>query len=83
MLTINCKTYTFNLRIIITLLLIIMAGSPIICLEMVQALVAALPLLKHSSDYRPNFTMHDSEFEEYISSTIIILPARCYKSIFC
>lgn len=49
--------------------IVIMAGSPTTCSEMVQALVATITPLKYSADYRPYFTIHDSEFKEYTSDT--------------
>ncbi|XP_034948891.1 protein DENND6A [Chelonus insularis] len=45
--------------------IVVMAGSPKTCAEMVQALVATIAPLKYCSDYRPYFTIHDSEFKEY------------------
>ncbi|XP_003747684.1 protein DENND6A [Galendromus occidentalis] len=45
--------------------IIVMANSPCICAELVQALISLVWPLKFSSDYRPFFTIHDSEFKEY------------------
>ncbi|XP_011307173.1 protein DENND6A [Fopius arisanus] len=45
--------------------IVVMAGSPTTCAEMVQALVATIAPLKYCADYRPYFTIHDSEFKEY------------------
>ncbi|XP_043281251.1 protein DENND6A [Venturia canescens] len=45
--------------------IVVMASSPTTCAEMVQALVATIAPLKYCSDYRPYFTIHDSEFKEY------------------
>ncbi|KAK0078445.1 hypothetical protein PV325_002477 [Microctonus aethiopoides] len=45
--------------------IVVMAGAPKICADMVQALVATIAPLKYCSDYRPYFTIHDSEFKEY------------------
>ncbi|KAG7199940.1 hypothetical protein KM043_014376 [Ampulex compressa] len=45
--------------------IVVMAGSPTGCSEMVQALVAMIAPLKYCADHRPYFTIHDSEFKEY------------------
>ncbi|XP_065842120.1 protein DENND6B-like [Oscarella lobularis] len=47
----------------------IMAPSPDICSEVVQALVNSIMPLRYSSDYRPFFTIHDSEFKAYTTKT--------------
>lgn len=49
--------------------LIVMASTPDVCSELVQCLVASVWPLKFASDYRPFFTIHDSEFEEYTKKT--------------
>ena len=39
--------------------------------------------LKYAKDYRPYFTIHDSEFTEYTTKTqapFVLLPAVCYNS---
>ncbi|XP_064399646.1 protein DENND6A-like [Halichondria panicea] len=43
----------------------VMAGSPTLCANAVQALVSLIHPLKYASDYRPFFTIHDSEFKHY------------------
>lgn len=43
--------------------------SPNICSEVVLALVHCISPLKYGSDYRPFFTIHDSEFKEYTNQT--------------
>ncbi|KAF3430434.1 hypothetical protein E2986_01197 [Frieseomelitta varia] len=45
--------------------IVVMAGSPTGCSEMVQALIAMIAPLKYCADHRPYFTIHDSEFKEY------------------
>eukprot|EP00118_Oscarella_pearsei_P012620 m.94468 g.94468 ORF g.94468 m.94468 type:complete len:560 (+) comp36816_c0_seq10:64-1743(+) len=47
----------------------IMAPSPGICSEVVQALVNSIMPLRYSSDYRPFFTIHDSDFKAYTTKT--------------
>ena len=47
--------------------LIVMAPTPDACSEVVQSLVSVISPLKYSRDYRPFFTIHDSEFKEYTS----------------
>lgn len=47
--------------------LIVMAPTPDACSEVVQSLVSIISPLKYSRDYRPFFTIHDSEFKEYTS----------------
>ncbi|XP_066995986.2 protein DENND6A [Anabrus simplex] len=45
--------------------IVVMASSPTTCSEMVQALVSMVAPLMFCADYRPYFTIHDSEFKEY------------------
>ncbi|XP_015599764.1 protein DENND6A isoform X2 [Cephus cinctus] len=45
--------------------IVVMASSPTICSEMVQALTTMIIPLKYCADHRPYFTIHDSEFKEY------------------
>ncbi|KAJ9584820.1 hypothetical protein L9F63_020841 [Diploptera punctata] len=45
--------------------IVVMAGSPTTCSEMVQALVSMITPLMYCADFRPYFTIHDSEFKEY------------------
>ncbi|XP_062522247.1 protein DENND6A-like isoform X2 [Corticium candelabrum] len=47
----------------------VMASSPTICSEIVQALVNSIIPLCYCSDYRPFFTIHDSEFKAYTTKT--------------
>ncbi|XP_044576339.1 protein DENND6A [Cotesia glomerata] len=54
--------------------ILVMAGSPKTCANMVQALVAMIVPFKYCSDYRPYFTIHDSEFKEY-TSDVAVPPA--------
>ncbi|KAB7507083.1 Protein DENND6B [Armadillidium nasatum] len=44
---------------------VVMATSPTTAANMVQTLVSLISPLKYCGDYRPNFTIHDSEFKEY------------------
>ncbi|KAM4036737.1 protein DENND6B [Anomaloglossus baeobatrachus] len=49
--------------------LVIMAPSPTISSEIVLALTGCISPLKFFSDFRPYFTIHDSEFKEYTTRT--------------
>ncbi|KAM4602306.1 protein DENND6B, partial [Discoglossus pictus] len=49
--------------------LVVMAPSPIISSEIVLALTSCISPLKFCSDFRPYFTIHDSEFKEYTTRT--------------
>uniref|UniRef100_A0A8C3TDI1 DENN domain containing 6B n=1 Tax=Chelydra serpentina TaxID=8475 RepID=A0A8C3TDI1_CHESE len=49
--------------------IVVMAPSPTISSEMVLALTSCLTPLKYCCDYRPYFTIHDSEFKEYTTRT--------------
>ncbi|XP_074832650.1 protein DENND6B isoform X1 [Carettochelys insculpta] len=49
--------------------LVVMAPSPTVASEMVLALTSCLTPLKYCCDYRPYFTIHDSEFKEYTTRT--------------
>lgn len=49
--------------------LVVMATSPTTAANMVQTLVSLIAPLKYSGDYRPFFTIHDSEFKEYTTRT--------------
>lgn len=49
--------------------IIVMAPSPTISSEAVQCLVSLIQPLKFVCDYRPYFTIHDSELKEYTSKT--------------
>ncbi|XP_073228779.1 protein DENND6A-like isoform X2 [Porites lutea] len=49
--------------------LVVMAPSPTICSETVQALTSLISPLHYCSDYRPFFTIHDTEFKEYTTRT--------------
>uniref|UniRef100_A0A8D0H1F0 DENN domain containing 6B n=1 Tax=Sphenodon punctatus TaxID=8508 RepID=A0A8D0H1F0_SPHPU len=48
---------------------VVMAPSPTVASEMVLALTSSLAPLKYCCDYRPYFTIHDSEFKEYTTRT--------------
>ncbi|XP_064473362.1 protein DENND6B-like isoform X2 [Ornithodoros turicata] len=54
--------------VIVTEPVVVMAQSPSVCSEMVQALVSMIWPLRYCADYRPFFTIHDSEFKEYTST---------------
>lgn len=49
--------------------IIVMASTPDVCSDVVQSLVSIISPLKYSSDFRPFFTIHDSEFKEYTTKT--------------
>lgn len=53
--------------VIVTEPIVVMASLPSVCSEMVQALVSMIWPLRFCADYRPFFTIHDSEFKEYTS----------------
>jgi len=45
--------------------IVVMASTPDVACECVQALAATIWPLKFAADYRPFFTIHDSDFEKY------------------
>lgn len=45
--------------------LVVMASSPTECSAMVQALIYLIHPLPYAGEYRPYFTIHDSEFKEF------------------
>lgn len=47
----------------------VMAPTPDVCSQMVQSLVNLIFPLKYGSDFRPFFTIHDSEFKQYTTKT--------------
>ncbi|CAJ0603452.1 unnamed protein product [Cylicocyclus nassatus] len=49
--------------------LLVMANTPQRCSSIVQALVSLIAPLRYHNDYRPFFTIHDSEFKEYSSKS--------------
>ncbi|KAL2091659.1 hypothetical protein ACEWY4_013922 [Coilia grayii] len=49
--------------------LVVMAPSPSDSSDTVLALVSCLSPLRYCSDFRPYFTIHDSEFKEYTTRT--------------
>ncbi|XP_034382124.1 protein DENND6B isoform X2 [Cyclopterus lumpus] len=48
---------------------VVMAPSPTVSSETVLALVSSISPLKFCCDFRPYFTVHDSEFREYTTRT--------------
>ncbi|GAB6022992.1 Protein dennd6a, variant 2 [Chamberlinius hualienensis] len=48
---------------------VVMASSPAVCSQTVQSLVSIICPLKFCCDYRPYFTIHDSEFKEFTTKT--------------
>ena len=65
----------------------VMAPTPDVCSETVQSLVSLILPLKYGSDFRPFFTIHDSEFKEYTTKTqsplvllsyCLLLPLNVY-----
>uniref|UniRef100_A0A8D3E5U8 DENN/MADD domain containing 6Aa n=1 Tax=Scophthalmus maximus TaxID=52904 RepID=A0A8D3E5U8_SCOMX len=49
--------------------LVVMAPSPAESSDTVLALASCISPLRYSSDFRPYFTIHDSEFKEYTTRT--------------
>ncbi|XP_052281111.1 protein DENND6A-like isoform X2 [Dreissena polymorpha] len=49
--------------------IVVMAASPAVTSSTVQSLVSLISPLHYCSDYRPYFTIHDSEFKEYTTKT--------------
>uniref|UniRef100_A0A8C6YF66 DENN domain containing 6B n=1 Tax=Naja naja TaxID=35670 RepID=A0A8C6YF66_NAJNA len=49
--------------------LVVVAPSPAMSSEVVLALASCLAPLKYCCDFRPYFTIHDSEFKEYTTRT--------------
>ncbi|NWT06994.1 DEN6B protein, partial [Mionectes macconnelli] len=49
--------------------MVVMAPSPTVSSEMVLALTSVLAPLRYCCDFRPYFTIHDSEFKEYTTRT--------------
>uniref|UniRef100_A0A8C5B0U7 DENN/MADD domain containing 6Aa n=1 Tax=Gadus morhua TaxID=8049 RepID=A0A8C5B0U7_GADMO len=49
--------------------LVVMAPSPAESSDTVLALISCLSPLRYCSDFRPYFTIHDSEFKEYTTRT--------------
>ncbi|XP_063220002.1 protein DENND6A isoform X2 [Bacillus rossius redtenbacheri] len=49
--------------------IVVMATSPTMCSEMVQALISMITPLMYCADFRPYFTIHDSEFREYTTKS--------------
>ncbi|KAM3832687.1 protein DENND6B isoform 2-T2 [Vipera latastei] len=49
--------------------LVVVAPSPTMSSEVVLALASCLAPLKYCCDFRPYFTIHDSEFKEYTTRT--------------
>ncbi|UYV73994.1 DENND6A, partial [Cordylochernes scorpioides] len=47
--------------------IVIISSSPAVSSQMVNALVSMIAPLKFCSDFRPFFTIHDSEFKEFTS----------------
>ena len=49
--------------------IIVMAPTPDVCCEVVQSLISMIWPLKYFSDFRPFFTIHDTEFKEFIKKS--------------
>ncbi|XP_065206183.1 protein DENND6B-like [Planococcus citri] len=49
--------------------LVVLAPSPEYCSKLVQALVSMIFPLMYNADYRPYFTIHDSEFKDFMTKT--------------
>lgn len=54
--------------------LVVMASSPTSCSAMVLALTRTIWPLKFCADFRPYFTIHDSEFKQFTSKAINAPP---------
>ncbi|RZC38555.1 DENND6A, partial [Asbolus verrucosus] len=54
--------------------LVVMATSPTHCSSMVLALTRIISPLKFCGDYRPYFTIHDSEFKQFTSKVQVPPP---------
>ncbi|XP_025107449.1 protein DENND6A-like isoform X2 [Pomacea canaliculata] len=48
---------------------VVMAASPSVTCNCVQALINMITPLKYCNDFRPYFTIHDSEFKEFTTRT--------------
>uniref|UniRef100_A0A8D8W6C4 Protein DENND6B n=1 Tax=Cacopsylla melanoneura TaxID=428564 RepID=A0A8D8W6C4_9HEMI len=55
--------------------IIVMTSSPVICSQMVYFLVSLINPLIYFAEYRPYFTIHDSDFKDYTSKTNTVPPA--------
>ncbi|XP_065067131.1 protein DENND6A-like isoform X2 [Rhopilema esculentum] len=53
---------------------VVMAPTPKMCSETIQALVGLILPLRYSCDFRPYFTIHDSDFKEYTTKTRLPPP---------
>ncbi|VDD88152.1 unnamed protein product [Enterobius vermicularis] len=49
--------------------LVVMAPCPATCASLVESLISLIWPLRYRNDYRPYFTIHDSEFKEYTART--------------
>lgn len=49
--------------------LVVISTSPDVCSSTVLSLISSISPLRYHCDYRPFFTIHDSEFKEYTSRT--------------
>uniref|UniRef100_A0A8C7M9F6 DENN/MADD domain containing 6B n=1 Tax=Oncorhynchus kisutch TaxID=8019 RepID=A0A8C7M9F6_ONCKI len=68
------QSFLIHLQILWRLMLIgepvvIMAPSPTVSSETVLALASSIAPLQYCCDYRPYFTIHDTEFKEYTTTT--------------
>ncbi|KAL3290284.1 hypothetical protein HHI36_023629 [Cryptolaemus montrouzieri] len=54
--------------------LVVMAPSPTLCSSMVLALTRIIAPLKYCGDYRPYFTIHDSEFKQFTNKNPVPPP---------
>ncbi|XP_008475725.1 protein DENND6A-like [Diaphorina citri] len=55
--------------------IIVMTSSPVISSQMVYFLVSLINPLIYFAEYRPYFTIHDSDFKDYTSKTNTVPPA--------
>ena len=49
--------------------IVVIAPSPTLVAQAVEALVSLIRPLKYMSDYRPYFTIHDTEFKDITTKT--------------
>merc|ERR1719400_1784717 len=54
--------------------LVVMASNPTVCSSTVQYLTSIIYPLSYCADYRPFYTIHDSDFKDITSSNSSALP---------
>ena len=76
----NLKNQTSFLQVLWELILlneplVVIANSPKESSEAVQALISLISPLKYHAEYRPYFTIHDSEYNEFTGKEILPPPS--------